>query len=95
MLPAPASTASVTPPAPPPVAATVPEKKPFHTIADALIACLMGEINVYQKREAAYRTLTTAPIPERDLSAAKGETNVAHEIYRSRLAEEVAAHSAK
>ncbi len=73
----------------PPVDPVVPPKKPFFAIADAYIACLLAEVIAYQKRDAAYKTMTSVPIPDRDLKAAIGETNKAHELYRERLAEEM------
>lgn len=67
---------------------TTEPKKHFHTIADSMIGCLLGEINAYQVREKAWRTVTTANIPDRDLKAAAGATNAMRDKYAMALAEE-------
>lgn len=63
-------------------------KKPFHVIADAYVACLLGEIIAYQHQLAAYREITKCHIPDRDVKAAAGATNTAKDIYSVALAYE-------
>lgn len=69
---------------------SLPDKKPFHRIAEEYVGCLLAEINAYQIRERAWQQLTTGQIPDRDLKNARGATNSMQEVYRVRLAEEVA-----